>query len=90
MNRRMLLASAALLLAPLAAYAQGREVSVTIYNSNLALVEDARPLDLKAGRQKLEFKDVSAAIRPETVSLSAPGVTILERLILKKKSHKWA
>lgn len=79
MNRRMLLASAALLLAPLAAHAQGRDVSVTIYNSNLALVEDARPLDLKAGRQKLEFKDVSAAIRPETVSLSAPGVTIVEQ-----------
>ena len=79
MNRRMLLASAALLLAPLAAQAQTRDVSVTIYNSNLALVEDARPLDLKAGRQKLEFKDVSAAIRPETVSLSAPGVTILEQ-----------
>jgi hypothetical protein len=55
------------------------ELSVTIYNSDLALVEDARPLDLKAGRQKLEFKDVSAQIRPETVSLSAPGVTILEQ-----------
>ncbi|MFY8209411.1 MAG: DUF4139 domain-containing protein [Caulobacter sp.] len=79
MNRRMLLASAALLLAPLTAHAQGREVSVTIYNSSLALVEDSRSLDLKAGRQKLEFKDVSAAIRPETVSLSAPGVTILEQ-----------
>lgn len=80
MNRRALLATAGLLLAPLhAAHAQEREVSVTIYNSDLALVEDARPLDLRAGRQKLEFKDVSAAIRPETVSLSAPGVTILEQ-----------
>jgi hypothetical protein len=79
MNRRALLATAGLLLVPLSARAQQREVSVTIYNSDLALVEDARPLDLKAGRQKLEFKDVSAAIRPETVSLSAPGVTILEQ-----------
>lgn len=80
MNRRALLATAGLLLVPLqAAQAQGREVSVTIYNSDLALIEDARALDLKAGRQKLEFKDVSAAIRPETVSLSAPGVTILEQ-----------
>jgi len=80
MHRRALLATAGLLLVPLsAAHAQGREVSVTIYNSDLALVEDARPLDLKAGRQKLEFKDVSAQIRPETVSLSAPGVTILEQ-----------
>jgi len=80
MHRRALLASAGLLLVSMsAAHAQERQVSVTIYNSNLALVEDARPLDLKAGRQKLEFKDVSAAIRPETVSLSAPGVTILEQ-----------
>ncbi len=79
MHRRALLASAGLLLVPLSARAQSREVSVTIYNSDLALVEDARPLDLKAGRQKLEFKDVSAQIRPETVSLSAPGVTILEQ-----------
>lgn len=79
MNRRALLASAGLMLIPFSAHAQGREVSVTIYNSDLALVEDARPLDLTAGRQRLEFKDVSAAIRPETVSLSAPGVTILEQ-----------
>ena len=79
MHRRALLASAGLLLVPLSARAQSREVSVTIYNSDLALVEDARPLDLKAGRQKREFKDVSAQIRPETVSLSAPGVTILEQ-----------
>ena len=79
MNRRALLATAGLLLAPLGAHARQREVSVTIYNSDLALVEDTRPLDLRAGRQKLEFKDVSAQIRPETVSLSAPGVTILEQ-----------
>jgi hypothetical protein len=80
MHRRALLATAGLLLIPLnPAHAQDRELSVTIYNSDLALVEDARPLDLKAGRQKLEFKDVSAQIRPETVSLSAPGVTILEQ-----------
>lgn len=81
MNRRALLATAGLLLMPLTAQAQGqaRDVSVTIYNSDLALVEDARPLELKSGRQTLEFKDVSAQIRPETVSLSAPGVTILEQ-----------
>lgn len=79
MHRRALLATAGLLLVPLAAHAEQREVSVTIYNANLALVEDDRPLDLKVGRQQLEFKDVSAAIRPETVSLSAPGVTILEQ-----------
>jgi len=80
MNRRALLATAALALAAGQVHAaQSPDLSVTIYNSDLALVEDARTLDLKAGRQKLEFKDVSAAIRPETVSLSAPGVSIVEQ-----------
>jgi len=80
MNPRALLATAALALAAGQVHAaQSPDLSVTIYNSDLALVEDARTLDLKAGRQKLEFKDVSAAIRPETVSLSAPGVSIVEQ-----------
>jgi len=81
MTRRALLTTAALVLiaGPLHAAQTGPDLSVTIYNSDLALVEDARTLDLKAGRQKLEFKDVSAAIRPETVSLSAPGVSIVEQ-----------
>lgn len=81
MNRRALLATATVVLAmgAVAHAAQAPDLSVTIYNSDLALVEDARDLDLKAGRQRLEFKDVSAAIRPETVSLSAAGVTIIEQ-----------
>lgn len=62
-----------------AAFAAEPQVSMTIYNSNLALVEEVRTLDIPAGRQRLEFKDVSAAIRPETVALTAPGVTIVEQ-----------
>jgi|SRR5579872_163008 len=54
-------------------------LSVTIYNNNLALVEDARQLDIAQGRQRLEFKDVSSAIQPETVSLSADGISIVEQ-----------
>jgi hypothetical protein len=54
-------------------------VSLTIYNSNLALVEELRTLDLAVGRRKLEFKDVSTGIRPETVALTAPGVAIIEQ-----------
>ena len=49
--------------------AQG-EVSVTIYNNNLALVQDRRQLDIPAGRSRQEFPDVSAQIRPETVTLT--------------------
>jgi hypothetical protein len=59
--------------------ADGRDLSLTIYNSNLALVEDVRAMPIPAGRQRLEFKDVSAQIRPETVSLSAPNIAIVEQ-----------
>src|SRR6185437_7204536 len=55
------------------------QVSLTIYNSNLALVEDVRQLNVPAGRSRLEFKDVSSAIRPETVALSGKGLSVVEQ-----------
>lgn len=58
--------------------AQG-DVSVTIYNNNLALVQDRRTLSLPAGRTRQEFADVSASIRPETVTLNGNGITIVEQ-----------
>jgi hypothetical protein len=58
--------------------AQG-DVSVTIYNNNIALVQDRRQLPLPAGRSRQEFPDVSAQIRPETVSLSGEGLEIVEQ-----------
>jgi hypothetical protein len=54
-------------------------VAVTIYANNIALVQDTRALDLKGGRQTIEFKGVSAKIRPETVSLKASDLAILEQ-----------
>ena len=59
--------------------AADRVLSVTIYNDNLALVQDRRDIDVKDGRQRLEFQDVSAQIRPETVSLSAADMSIGEQ-----------
>lgn len=53
-----------------------REVAVTIYNENLALVKDVRKINLKRGAVSLAFRDVSARMRPETAllrSVSAPG-----------------
>lgn len=58
--------------------AQG-DVAITIYNNNLALVQDSRQLDLPAGRSRQEFPDVSAQIRPETVSLTGSGIGIVEQ-----------
>ena len=58
--------------------AQG-DVAVTIYNNDLALVQDTRQLDIPAGRSRQEFPDVSAQIRPETVTLSGAGIGIVEQ-----------
>jgi len=55
------------------------KLSVTIYNNDLALVQDVRRIEPVKGRQVLEFKDVSAAIKPETVSLTAGGIDIVEQ-----------
>ncbi|QFT78201.1 DUF4139 domain-containing protein [Erythrobacter sp. THAF29] len=58
--------------------AQG-DVSVTIYNSNLALVQDVRQIDIANGRSRVEFPDVSASIRPQTLSFYAANTTIIEQ-----------
>jgi hypothetical protein len=62
-----------------AALAAERTLSVTIYAGDLALVQDRRDIEVKAGRQRIEFQDVSAQIRPETVSLTASDISIVEQ-----------
>jgi hypothetical protein len=62
-----------------AASAADRDLSVTIYNGDLALVQDRRDIAVKDGRQRIEFQDVSAQIRPETVSLTAADISIVEQ-----------
>ena len=61
------------------AAAADRSLALTIYNGNLALVQDRRDIDVKEGRQRLEFQDVSAQIRPETVTLTAADIAIVEQ-----------
>lgn len=56
-----------------------RKLFLTIYNDDLALIEDQRSIDLQKGFNHIEFKDVSTKIRPETVSLHAKGISILEQ-----------
>ena len=66
-------------LASWAASAADRSLSVTIYANDLALIQDRRDIDVSGGRQRIEFQDVSAQIRPETVSLSAADIGIVEQ-----------
>ena len=83
-HARPLLLLSALMLSASAAHAERlrttlddqKEVAVTIYNSDLALVKDQRKVALKGGAFDLAFRDVSALMRPETAllrSVSAPG-----------------
>jgi hypothetical protein len=56
-----------------------KQLSVTIYNDDLALVDHLRPLELAAGRQRVDIPGVSAQIMPQTVSFSATGLTLIEQ-----------
>lgn len=63
---------------PGGATAQG-DVAVTIYQNGQSLIQDTRRLTMPAGRSKQEFPDVSAQIRAETVTLTGPGIGIVEQ-----------
>jgi hypothetical protein len=59
------------------------QVQITIYNDNLALVKETRPLKFKKGIFELPFTGVAAAIDPTSVALTvkenADLVTLLEQ-----------
>lgn len=78
---RLLAMMLPLLLSSATAVAQNAQgdVAVTIYNNNIALVQDGRTLTVPAGRSRQEFPDVSAQIRPETASLAGSGIAIVEQ-----------
>ena len=60
-----------------------KDLAVTVYNSNVALVRDVRRLRLPAGTVDLRFMDIAAQVNPATVhivSLSAPrDLSVLEQ-----------
>src|SRR3954468_11907886 len=70
---------AACVAAPAFAQSAQGDLSVTIYNNDLALVQDVRQMNLPAGVSRQEFADVSANIRSETVSLEGDGFGIVEQ-----------
>ena len=59
------------------------DLSVTVYNSNLALVRDVRQIHVQSGVSPLRFEDVAASIMPATVhfrSLTDPvKVNVVEQ-----------
>lgn len=63
--------------------ADQKDLAVTVYNSNVALVRDVRRLRLPSGTFELRFMDIAAEVNPATVhiaSLTAPKeLTVLEQ-----------
>ena len=59
------------------------ELSITVYNSDLALVRDVRSIQLPRGTFDLHFMDIAATVNPATVhfrSLTEPSrVSVLEQ-----------
>ena len=59
------------------------ELSVTVYNSDIALVRDVRNLQLGRGTSDVHFMDIAATVNPATVhfrSLTEPArVSVLEQ-----------
>lgn len=60
-----------------------KEIAVTIYNNDLALVKDVRKISVKSGISELCFADVASKIDPTSVhfkSITAPDkISILEQ-----------
>jgi hypothetical protein len=60
-----------------------KDLAITVYNSNIALVRDVRRLRLGTGTLDLRFMDIAAQVNPATVhivSLTAPKeLTVLEQ-----------
>jgi hypothetical protein len=60
-----------------------KELAVTVYNSNVALVRDVRRLRLPSGEMDLRYMDIAAQVNPATVhivSLTAPKeLAVLEQ-----------
>lgn len=56
-----------------------KQLSLTIYNDDLALVEHVREIDVEEGIRRIEFEGVSAQIMSQTVSFEGPGLDILEQ-----------
>lgn len=62
--------------------ADQKEVAVTIYNENLALVKDKRTLTLPTGENTLAFRQVSGRMLPETAllqSTSRQNIEVIEQ-----------
>ncbi|HKO94114.1 MAG TPA: DUF4139 domain-containing protein, partial [Polyangiaceae bacterium] len=67
--------------------AERQRVSVTVYNSNVALVREQRRVRLGTGRVALAYEDVAASMLPATVVLSALDAP--SALVVREQNYRY-
>src|SRR5208283_4232712 len=63
------------------------ELAVTVYNSNIALVRDVRPLQLPGGGFRLKFMDIAATVNPATVHFRS--LTEAEKVRVNEQNYEY-
>jgi len=53
------------------AFAQEKDVALTVYSNNLALVREVRTIQLPRGTSEVRFTDVAASIDPTSVHFTS-------------------
>lgn len=56
-----------------------KNLEISIYNNNLALVKDTRDINLSVGKNDIAFEGVASQIKPESVIIMGKGINVLEQ-----------
>ena len=64
-----------------------RDLNVTVYNSNIALIRDVRNLTLPTGTFRLKFEDIAATVNPATVHFRS--LTDAEKLGVIEQNYEY-
>jgi len=54
-------------------------ISLTVYSDGFGLVKEKRTIDVEKGITPFDYSPVPSGIRPQTVHISADGITVLEQ-----------
>ena len=58
---------------------KSKDISMTIYNNDLALIRDIREVNFKKGINMISFEGVASNIKPESVMIEADDIRVLEQ-----------
>jgi hypothetical protein len=72
-NKKIIIALASLFLISQVFAQNQKQVSVTVYNSNLGVVKDVRDMNINSGISKIDLTDVAKLIDPTSVHIKLDG-----------------